>query len=100
MQDGEYLTEMKIAKVIALCKKENDYKGNKYRPIDLLPCFNKLYEKLLSKRAIKFLDDNNLIFKFEFGFPKHNTCFNLFQWQRQMRSWWQQLWYQYICWSH
>ena len=70
MQDGEYPAQMKIAKVIALYKKGERYKANNYRPISLLSCFNKIFERLLSKRLIKFFDDNNLIFKFQFGFRK------------------------------
>ena len=70
MQDGEYPAQMKIAKVIALYKKGERYKANNYRPISLLSCFNKIFERLLSKRLIKFFDDNNLIFKCQFGFRK------------------------------
>ena len=70
MQDGEYPAQMKIAKIIALYKKGERYKANNYRPISLLSCFNEIFERLLSKRLIKFFDDNNLIFKFQFGFRK------------------------------
>ena len=55
MQDGEYPAQMKVAKVIALYEKGERYKANNYRPISLLSCFSKIFERLLGKRLIKFL---------------------------------------------
>ena len=42
---GEYPQQMKIARVIALYKKGEKYKPDNYRPISLLSCFNKIFEK-------------------------------------------------------
>ena len=52
----DYPSELKIAKVIALIKKGDKFKPNNYRPISLLSCFNKLFERLLCKRLVKFLE--------------------------------------------
>ena len=50
MAKGEYLTQLKIAKVIALYEKGAKYIPGYYRPISLLSCLNKIFEKLLCKR--------------------------------------------------
>ena len=47
---GEYPALMKIAQVIALFKKGDNYLPNNYRPISLLACFNKIFEKLICKK--------------------------------------------------
>ena len=48
--------------------------NNKVRPISLLSVINKLYEKLLCRRIMKFLNANNMSFKFAYGFRKlHST---------------------------
>ena len=65
---GEYPTQLKIAKVIALFKKGQKSQLNNYRPISLLSCFNKMFEKILSKRQVKFLEI--ILFKYQYGFRK------------------------------
>ena len=49
MAKGEYPTQLKIAKVTALYKKGEKYSPGNYRPISLLSCLNKIFEKLLCK---------------------------------------------------
>lgn len=46
-----------------------------YRPISLLSVFNKLLEKLMSSRLLKFLEkNNNIFFDNQFGFRRgHST---------------------------
>ena len=67
MQDGEYPTQMKIAIVIALYKKE---KNITLISTVLLACYpvSTNYLKILGMWLIKFPDENNPIFKFQFGF--------------------------------
>ena len=61
---------LKVAKVIALFKKGDKYQPDNYRPISLLSCFNKIFEKLLCKRLVKFLDPNRILFEYQYGFRK------------------------------
>ena len=70
MEMGEYPTQLKIAKVIALFKKGQKTQPNNYRPISLLSCFDKIFEKILSKRLVKFLEINKILFKYQYGFRK------------------------------
>ena len=70
MEMGEYTTQLKIAKVIALFKKGQKTQPNNYCAINLLSCFDEIFEKILSKRLVKFLEINKILFKHQYGFLK------------------------------
>ena len=42
-----------------------------YRPISILSVFNKLLEKLIAIRLNKFLEVNDVLYKYQFGFRKN-----------------------------
>ena len=67
---GDYPTQLNIAKFIALFEKGPKTQPNNYRPLSLLSCFNKIFEKILSKRLVKFLEINKILFKYQYGFRK------------------------------
>lgn len=78
IQLGEYPTAMKVAKVIALYKKGEKFKPGNYRPISLLSIFNKIFEKLICKKLLVFLDLNKVLYEFQFGFRTlHSTTLAL-----------------------
>ena len=41
-----------------------------YRPISLLSCCHKLFEKIIKSKLLEFLDENNVLYKYQFGFRK------------------------------
>ena len=47
---GIYPSKLKMAKVIPVFKNDDDTDPNNYRPISLLSCFNRIFEKLMYKR--------------------------------------------------
>ena len=52
----------KKATIIPIHKKEKDKKNpNSYRPISLLSCLGKLLEKVINRRLLSFLEDNNVL---------------------------------------
>ena len=66
--------------MIALIKKGEKLNPNNYRPISLLSCFNKLFEKLLCKRLVQFLERNQILFNYQYGFRKlHSTTLALIE---------------------
>ena len=67
---GKYPMALKVAKVIALFKKVTSTNLNNYRPINLLSCFNKIFEKLLCKRLVKFPEVTKILFEYQYGFRK------------------------------
>jgi retron-type reverse transcriptase len=45
-----------------------------YRPISILPSLSKIYEKVVFKRLYTYLDQQEIIYKGQYGFrPKHST---------------------------
>jgi hypothetical protein len=71
---GCFPNACKIAKVVPIFKSgdRSDYKN--YRPISLLPCISKIFEKLMLIRVLKFLDNNAPLNKHQHGFrPMHST---------------------------
>ena len=67
---GKYPEAMKLAKVIPIYKKGDHSIPSNYRPISLLSTFNKIFEKLICKRLRHFLEVNNLLYEFQFGFRR------------------------------
>jgi hypothetical protein len=74
IDDGCFPDELKKTKVIPVHKKgdRNDY--SQYRPISIVPTLSKVFEKLISKQIVDFLDQNQLLYKDQFGFrTNHST---------------------------
>ena len=62
----------KKARIIPIHKKGNDKKNpNSYRPISLLSCLVKLLEKVINRRLLSFLEDNNVLSQTQTGIRKH-----------------------------
>ena len=63
----------KLAKVVPVFKKGDELNPGNYRPISLLSIFNKVFEKLISKRLSDFFDHENILYKHQFGFRKNHS---------------------------
>lgn len=74
LSNGQVPEVMKMAKVIPLFKKGDKLEPNNYRPISLLSSLSKILEKIIHKRTIAFLKNNNILSNSQFGFrEKHST---------------------------
>ena len=58
----------KVAKVISDYKKGSSLVVTNYRPISLLSIFNKMLERLIYNRLIKYLEKSSTSFDQQFGF--------------------------------
>ena len=71
---GIYPNSLKIAKVIPIYKSGTKSTPGNYRPISLLSNINKIIEKTIYSRLIKYFNKYNLINDSQFGFRKgYNT---------------------------
>ena len=78
IETAVYPTQMKLAKVLALYKKQERYLPENYRPISLLSCLDKIFEKLLYSRFINFFTKHQLLILQQYGFLKdHSTLLAL-----------------------
>ena len=72
--------DFKKAKVIPLHKQLEKILVDNYRPISLLNCFSKLFERLIHKQVISFLHKHALLYQYQFGFrEKHSTTLALIE---------------------
>ena len=60
-----------IARIVPIFKKGERDKPTNYRPISILSCFTKIFEKIIYKRLINFLNKHNVIQKTQYGFQKN-----------------------------
>ena len=74
IKSGEYPEALKIAKVLPIFKKGDPSLASNYRPISVLSCINKIFEKIISKRIYNFLEKYNILYEFQYGFRQgHST---------------------------
>ena len=84
---GEYPAALKIAKVIPIYKEGEHALPCNYRPISLLSVFNKIFERLICKQLVHFLEKYKLLYLFQFGYRKlHNTTLALIELTDRIRS--------------
>lgn len=74
LSEGQFPDLLKIAKVVPLHKSNSKQEVSNYRPISVLSCISKVYEKIIHKRLYKYLELNNILDPLQFGFkPKNST---------------------------
>ena len=72
---GIFPDALKIAKICPIFKSGNRYDIGNYRPISILPCISKIYEKMIFSRLTKYLDKNNLLSDNQYGFRKGHSSY-------------------------
>ena len=70
MEDATYPNRMKIAKILALFKKNPKYLPENYRPISLLSSLEKIFEKIIYKRFSLFIEKLAILYLQQYGFRK------------------------------
>ena len=75
VQNGIFPDKLKFAKVIPNFKSDAKDIASNYRPISILSHFSKIFEKLMHKNLVSFLDTNNIITKHQLGFHSGLSTF-------------------------
>ena len=71
---GIFPETLKLAKVAPIFKKDDPHLTDNYRPISLLPVISKVFEKVVFRQVYDYFNDNNLLYKNQYGFrKKHST---------------------------
>ena len=68
--------QMKIAIIIPIYKNGKHEEINNYCPISLLPQFTKIFEKIVSRQILLFIDRNNILYKNQYGFIAKSSTVN------------------------
>ena len=74
LTQGVFPSSLKLAKVIPLHKGGSRVDIGNYRPISLLSCFSKIFEKAMHFRLTSFLQQNNIISNSQYGFRSGHSC--------------------------
>ena len=72
-EESSYPDLMRISKTIAIYKKNDKNRMENYRPISLLSCFSKIFEKAYCHRLVSFLNHNNIFSETQYGFRKKRS---------------------------
>ena len=89
LQTGIFPDKLKIARVTPLFEGGENYELGNYRPISIsvLPCCLKILEKIMYNRLYKYLTDNSILYKKQFGFQEgHSTEHAIVQLVDQIRN--------------
>ncbi len=73
---GEFPNSWKIAHITPLHKKGSVHDFKMYRPVALLPCVSKVFEKLIFKEVYSHMKENGLISEFQSGFTPGDSTIN------------------------
>ena len=77
---GIYPEKFQLAKVIPIYKSAEKCNPSNYRPISLLNCFDKIFERLINNQLVNFINKHNVLFKYQYAFrAEHSTDFALIE---------------------
>ena len=71
---GAYPSKLKLSKITAIFKSDDETDALNYRPISLLSNFNKIFEKIMYNRMVRFIEEHSILYPSQYGFRKgHST---------------------------
>ena len=71
LSKGVFPDKLKLVRVTPIFKKGKNSLVNNYRPISILHCFSKLFERKICNRLYKCLVENNIFYQKQFGIQMH-----------------------------
>ena len=74
IENGFFPDEMKLAKIIPLHKSGDTMNISNYRPVSVLPIFSKILERIMYNRLINFINKNEILYKYQFGFRSNHSA--------------------------
>ena len=72
---GVFPTELKLANVAPVFKANDEMAFTNYRPVSVLPVFSKLVERLMYNRLVTYINENRLLYKYQFGFQEGKATY-------------------------
>lgn len=74
LSEGSVPDKWKISTVIPIEKVVNTFKAEEFRPINMLPSYEKVLEIVVKEELLDFIENNNVLSKYQAGFRKNNSC--------------------------
>ena len=72
---GIFPSELKTANVLPLYKSDDNMSFNNYRPVSVLATLSKVFEKVMYKRLIDFLEKQKILYSYQFGFRRKHSSY-------------------------
>ena len=73
LSTGIFPLELKVARVIPIFKSGETNVFTNYRPVSVLPLFSKVLERLMYTRLLDFINKNDILYKYQFGFRSNHS---------------------------
>ena len=74
LKTGVCPSELKIARVVPIFKSGDPSLLTNYRPISVISCFSKVFERIVYDYLFDFICTNNILYDYQFGLrPGHST---------------------------
>ena len=70
---GIFPTQFKIAKILPILKKPNDFNVENFRPISLLNSISKILEKCVFNQMYAYFEAKKLLFTSQYGYRKEHS---------------------------
>jgi len=74
LSEGYFPKEWKTSTIIPIPKTEKPKRASDYRPINMLPIYEKVLELVVKKQIETYLESNNIITEHQSGFRKNYSC--------------------------
>lgn len=74
LRTGKFPEGWKTSTIIPIPKVNKPKKASEYRPINMLPIYEKVLELVVKKQLEKFLEDNEIITEYQSGFRRQQSC--------------------------
>ena len=71
---GTFPKHWKKTTIIPIEKKANTNKAEEFRPINMVPVYEKLLEVVVNNQFIEYFERNKLLSEYQAGFRKNNSC--------------------------
>ena len=74
LEYGTFPKHWKKTTIIPIEKIANTNKAEEFRPINMVPVYEKLLEVVVNNQFIEYFEKNNLLSEYQAGFRKNNSC--------------------------
>ena len=68
ISSGVFPSSLKIARVVPIHKSGSKRNMNNFRPISILPTLSKIFEKVMHRRMMSFIEKYNILYSEQYGF--------------------------------
>lgn len=74
LEKGEFPKNWKKSMVIPIEKINNTIQCEEFRPINMVPSYEKMLELIVSEQLVEYIENNRLLTKYQAGFRTNNSC--------------------------